>query len=142
MNSIVKLPCDDRSCGWYAALPEPQPARRLVGEQRADHVVIGAGFAGLAAARRLASHLPHARILLVDAQRVGYGASGAWHWKLPIKDGHAPRAGDMGIYGNPIAPQGISSSPPPNDGHIQKWPPMEIPGLESGPDCPKNEGEL
>lgn len=76
MNSIVKLPCDDRSCGWYAALPEPQPARRLVGEQRADHVVIGAGFAGLAAARRLASHLPHARILLVDAQRVGYGASG------------------------------------------------------------------
>ena len=76
MNSIVKLPHDDRSCGWYAALPEPRPCKRLSGLQKADHVVIGAGFAGLAAARRLAEHLPKSRILLVDAQRVGYGASG------------------------------------------------------------------
>ncbi|MCY1222871.1 Gamma-glutamylputrescine oxidoreductase [compost metagenome] len=76
MNSIVNLPHDDRSCGWYAALPEPRPCKRLHGVQKADHVVIGAGFAGLAAARRLAEHLPQSRILLVDAQRVGYGASG------------------------------------------------------------------
>ncbi|WP_263296058.1 NAD(P)/FAD-dependent oxidoreductase [Pseudomonas sp. A-R-19] len=76
MNSIVNLPHDDRSCGWYAALPEPLPATRLSGEQKADYVVIGAGFAGLAAARRLAEHMPQSRILLVDAQRVGYGASG------------------------------------------------------------------
>ncbi|MNZ28990.1 Gamma-glutamylputrescine oxidoreductase [compost metagenome] len=76
MNSIVKLPHDDRSCGWYAALPEPSPCKRLSGVQNADHVVIGAGFAGLAAARRLAEHLPQSRILLVDAQRIGYGASG------------------------------------------------------------------
>ena len=76
MNSIVNLPHDDRSCGWYAALPEPLPARRLIGEHKADYAVIGAGFAGLAAARRLAEHMPHKRILLVDAQRVGYGASG------------------------------------------------------------------
>ncbi|WP_081668096.1 NAD(P)/FAD-dependent oxidoreductase [Metapseudomonas resinovorans] len=76
MNSIVNLPNDDRSCGWYAALPEPLPCTRLVGEQKADYVVIGAGFAGLSAARRLAEHLPQARILLVDAQRIGYGASG------------------------------------------------------------------
>ncbi|MCY1285591.1 Gamma-glutamylputrescine oxidoreductase [compost metagenome] len=76
MNSIVKLPHDDRSCGWYAALPEPRPCKRLSGVQKADHVVIGAGFAGLAAARRLAEHLPQSRILLVDAQRIGYGASG------------------------------------------------------------------
>jgi len=76
MNSIVNLPHDDHSCGWYAALPEPRPARRLTGEQKADYVVVGAGFAGLAAARRLAEHMPQSRILLVDAQRVGYGASG------------------------------------------------------------------
>ncbi|MFB4392869.1 MULTISPECIES: NAD(P)/FAD-dependent oxidoreductase [unclassified Pseudomonas] len=76
MNSIVKLPFDDHSCGWYAALPEPLPPRRLSGPHKADHVVVGAGFAGLAAARRLASHMPQARILLVDAQRIGYGASG------------------------------------------------------------------
>ncbi|NWL77723.1 FAD-dependent oxidoreductase [Pseudomonas taiwanensis] len=76
MNSIVNLPHDDRTCGWYAALPEPLPCKRLSGVQKADHVVIGAGFAGLAAARRLAEHLPNSRILLVDAQRIGYGASG------------------------------------------------------------------
>lgn len=76
MNSIVNLPHDDRTCGWYAALPEPPAINRLIGEQKADYVVVGAGFAGLAAARRLAEHLPQARILLVDAQRVGFGASG------------------------------------------------------------------
>lgn len=76
MNNIVNLPHDDQSCGWYAALPAPRPGKRLVGEQKADYVVVGAGFAGLAAARRLAEHMPQSRIILVDAQRIAYGASG------------------------------------------------------------------
>ena len=76
MKDTINLPHDDASCGWYAALPGRPPCSRLEGEQRADYAVIGAGFAGLAAARRLAEHHPKARILLVDAQRVGYGASG------------------------------------------------------------------
>ena len=76
MKNTINLPHDDASCGWYAALPEQPPCKRLQGEQRADYTVIGAGFAGLAAARRLAEHYPEARILLVDAQRVAYGASG------------------------------------------------------------------
>ena len=76
MKNTINLPHDDASCGWYAALP-PQPAcTRLSGEQRADFAIVGAGFAGLAAARRLAAHHPQARILLVDAQRVAHGASG------------------------------------------------------------------
>jgi glycine/D-amino acid oxidase-like deaminating enzyme len=72
----MNLPYDDKTCGWYAALPPPRPVQSLRGEQIADYVVIGAGFAGLAAARRLAHHEPDARILLVDAQRVAEGASG------------------------------------------------------------------
>lgn len=76
MKNTINLPHDDASCGWYAALPEQPPCTRLEGEQRADYTVIGAGFAGLAAARRLAELCPEARILLVDAQRVAYGASG------------------------------------------------------------------
>jgi len=72
----INLPLDDNNCGWYAALPEPKAIKRLIGQQRADYVVIGAGFAGLAAARRLAELEPQARIILLDAQRVGYGASG------------------------------------------------------------------
>jgi len=76
MKNTINLPKDDAGCGWYAALPEQPACTRLQCEQRADFAVIGAGFAGLAAARRLAEQLPQARILLVDAQRVGYGASG------------------------------------------------------------------
>jgi glycine/D-amino acid oxidase-like deaminating enzyme len=72
----MNLPHDDNTCGWYAALPPPAPARRLAGRQITDYAVIGAGFAGLAAARRLAAHEPDARILLIDAQRVAEGASG------------------------------------------------------------------
>ena len=69
-------PNDDGSCGWYHILPAPPPAVPLTGGRRFDHVVLGAGFAGLAAARRLAEHLPEREVALVDAQRVGYGASG------------------------------------------------------------------
>lgn len=76
MKKTTSLPYDDSTCGWYAALPPAAPCRRLKGEQRADYTVIGAGFVGLAAARRLAELRPEARILLIDAQRVGYGASG------------------------------------------------------------------
>jgi choline dehydrogenase-like flavoprotein len=70
------LPHDDATCGWYCTLPEPAPARRVRGDERADWVVLGAGVTGLAAARRLGELRPDDRILLIDAQRVGYGASG------------------------------------------------------------------
>ncbi|HDU8161588.1 FAD-dependent oxidoreductase, partial [Acinetobacter baumannii] len=73
---MIALPNDDNTCGWYAALPPAGPAKKLIGLQKADYAIIGAGFAGLAAARRLAELKPHARIILVDAQRVAEGASG------------------------------------------------------------------
>ncbi|RRV29916.1 FAD-binding oxidoreductase [Pseudomonas sp. o96-267] len=76
MSKQINLPHDDSSCGWYAALPQQPACKRLQGEQRAYYAVIGAGFAGLAAARRLGELLPDKRIILVDAQRVGQGASG------------------------------------------------------------------
>ncbi|KQO31023.1 FAD-binding oxidoreductase [Pseudomonas chengduensis] len=76
MSKQINLPHDDSSCGWYAALPQQPACKRLHGEQRADYAVIGAGFAGLAAARRLGELLPDKRIIQVDAQRVGQGASG------------------------------------------------------------------
>ncbi|MHC4447624.1 MAG: NAD(P)/FAD-dependent oxidoreductase [Planctomycetota bacterium] len=73
---IRRLPNDDQSCGWHAILPPLEPARRLTAEQQADWVVLGAGFTGLATAHRLAEHHPQARVILLDAQRVGFGASG------------------------------------------------------------------
>jgi len=73
---VIHLPHDDQDCGWLSALPAREPKPSLRGEKRCDHAVIGAGFAGLAAARRLAELRPHAKIVLVDAQQVGQGASG------------------------------------------------------------------
>jgi glycine/D-amino acid oxidase-like deaminating enzyme len=73
---ISPLPRDDRTNGWTALLPDPGPARRLAGHQQADYAVIGAGIAGLAAAHRLGELKPNARVLLIDAQRVGDCASG------------------------------------------------------------------
>ncbi|MFC5508631.1 NAD(P)/FAD-dependent oxidoreductase [Bosea massiliensis] len=73
---IKTLPRDDRSCGWYQLLPVPKPACTLSGRQEADWVVVGAGFVGLAAARRLAALRPNDRIMLIEALRIGQGASG------------------------------------------------------------------
>ncbi len=73
---VAQPPTDPRIGGWYAQLPDPAPARRLAGEQTADWVVVGAGYTGLAAARRLAEHRPGERVLLLEALRVGLGASG------------------------------------------------------------------
>ncbi len=71
-----RLPVDDHYCGWLALLPPPAPPRRLLSDQRAQAAVIGAGFTGLAVARQLAAHQPHWRIVILEAQRVGEGASG------------------------------------------------------------------
>jgi glycine/D-amino acid oxidase-like deaminating enzyme len=73
---ISVFPKDPRPSGWYAILPEAPQVRRLTGQQKADWVVVGAGFTGVAAARRLAELAPNDRIVLIEAQRAGLGASG------------------------------------------------------------------
>jgi len=73
---ISPLPQDDGTNGWTALLPARNLACRLEGPQRTDYAVVGAGLAGLAAARRLAELKPQARIILLDAQRVGDCSSG------------------------------------------------------------------
>ncbi len=60
---------------WYAATATPlAPFAPLLGAQKADVCVIGAGYTGLSTAL----HLAHAGrdVVLLDAQRVGFGASG------------------------------------------------------------------
>jgi len=73
---VRRLPNDDDACGWTALLPPLPSARRLCGNEHADCAVVGAGFTGLAVARRLAVLRPDWRIVVLDAQRVGAGASG------------------------------------------------------------------
>ena len=76
MKSVSQLPQVDNHNGWSRILPGRQPATPLQGVQSSDWVVIGAGFAGLAAARRLAENRPMDRIILLEANQVGEGASG------------------------------------------------------------------
>lgn len=60
---------------WYAATTEsPAPFAPLEGETRADVCVIGAGFTGLSAALHLAGR--GFDVVLIEAHRVGFGASG------------------------------------------------------------------
>lgn len=73
---IRQIPRDDERCGWLAGWGEGAPARRWAGEGRSDVVVVGAGFTGLAAARRLAAVRPGWRVVVLEGQRAGFGASG------------------------------------------------------------------
>ncbi len=75
-RAISLLPQDDKTLGWSAIIPKREARPALTGDQRADWVVLGAGYAGLAAARRLAENNPGDAIALVEAQEVGEGASG------------------------------------------------------------------
>ncbi len=60
---------------WYAATATPTDAYpTLKGDQRADVCVVGGGYTGLSAALHLAQ--AGRRVVLVEAQRVGFGASG------------------------------------------------------------------
>ena len=76
VHRAVRTPADGSVPGWYGILPPPPPPRILLGRQKADWIVVGAGFAGLAAARRLSQLAPGDRVVVVDAQRVGWGAAG------------------------------------------------------------------
>lgn len=73
---VSRLPKDPGISGWYAVLPEPEPAHPLTQNVSADWLVIGAGFAGLAAARNLAKHRPEDKIVILDAARVAEGPAG------------------------------------------------------------------
>ncbi|WP_317055883.1 NAD(P)/FAD-dependent oxidoreductase [Roseovarius rhodophyticola] len=73
---ITQMPCDPGVTGWNAILPDAAPAQMLEAETTADWLVIGGGFAGLSAVRRLSQLHPDARIVLLDAKRIGEGPAG------------------------------------------------------------------
>src|SRR5210317_1679591 len=73
---INRLPLDDKTNGWSAILPRRTPRPALAGEITADWIVLGAGYAGLAAARRLAENCPDQQIAVIEAGCAGENASG------------------------------------------------------------------
>ena len=75
-RSVSRLPSNDSTNGWSRILPPRNPRPPLAGRRRADWVVVGAGYAGLAAARRLAENRPGDEIVLIEAGEAGENASG------------------------------------------------------------------
>ena len=70
------VPRHNDSNGWWETLPKPVPPRVLSKEIRVKTVIIGGGICGVSTANRLAELCPSDQICLIDAERIGNGASG------------------------------------------------------------------
>ncbi|MEI4472280.1 NAD(P)/FAD-dependent oxidoreductase [Frigidibacter sp. MR17.24] len=75
-HAATRLPVFTGTAGWRAILPPPPDRAPLLGETGADIAIVGAGFAGLSAARRLVQIDPNLRIVLLDAARIAEGGTG------------------------------------------------------------------
>lgn len=75
-RSAAGLPSDPGLSGWQAILPPAPPRASLAGSVTADWVVVGAGFAGLSAARRLAELHRGDRVVVLEAAAVAEGPAG------------------------------------------------------------------
>ncbi len=73
---VKRLPVDTGRSGWEAISRRTLPVRALETDETADWLVIGAGFAGLSAARRLTQTRPHDRIVVLDARELAQGPAG------------------------------------------------------------------
>ena len=67
---------NDNSCSWINDLDPRTNIKTLQSNQDTDWLIVGAGYTGLSAARKLGQLLPNQKIILIDAQLAGEGASG------------------------------------------------------------------
>ena len=73
---VARLPVETGRSGWEAISARAFAPESLTGAIRADWVIVGGGFGGLSAARRLLQIRPNDRIVLLDAQLLAQGAAG------------------------------------------------------------------
>tara|TARA_B110000444_G_scaffold260311_1_gene306792 strand:+ start:217 stop:1521 length:1305 start_codon:yes stop_codon:yes gene_type:complete len=67
---------NDNSCSWINDLPSRKNIKVINKNEDCDWLVVGAGYTGLSAARKLGQIQPNQKIIVVDAQLAGEGASG------------------------------------------------------------------
>ena len=75
-TSVPKVAPIPGPAAWNEILGQRPVARPLEGAVCADFVVVGAGFAGLSAARRIRQLQPTASVVVLDAMRVAEGSAG------------------------------------------------------------------
>jgi len=66
---------NDNSCSWINDLNPRTNIKVIKSNQDCDWLIIGAGYTGLSAARKLGNLFPNQKIILVDSQLAGEGAS-------------------------------------------------------------------
>ena len=66
---------NDNSCSWINDLDKKSNIKTLDQDKTCEFLIIGAGYTGLSAARKLSELHPNQKIILVDAQLAGEGAS-------------------------------------------------------------------
>ena len=66
---------NDNSCSWIKDLITRTNIKTLQSNEDCEWLIIGAGYTGLSAARKLGQLYPNKKIILVDAQLAGEGAS-------------------------------------------------------------------
>jgi ribulose 1,5-bisphosphate synthetase/thiazole synthase len=67
---------NDNNCSWLTNVPRKFFFKTISDNLECNYLVVGAGYTGLSAARKLAQLHPKERVILVDAQLAGEGASG------------------------------------------------------------------
>ena len=67
---------NDSSCSWIKDLNSRSNIKILKENKSCDWLIVGAGYTGLSAARKLSELHPNQKIIIVDAQLAGEGASG------------------------------------------------------------------
>lgn len=73
---IKQLPMDPGPAAWNSILPKVPERASLNIKRCADWLIVGAGFSGLSAARRLSELHPGDEIVVLDAERVAEGPAG------------------------------------------------------------------
>ena len=76
IHQARRLPVQRGPAAWSAILPGQDAPVPLDGDKAVDVVIVGGGFAGLAAARRLHLSDPDLTIAVLEAGRLAEGASG------------------------------------------------------------------
>ena len=66
---------NDDKCAWINDLHPRMNIKSLKLKEDTDWLIIGAGYTGLSAVRKLGQLYPNQKIILVDAQLAGEGAS-------------------------------------------------------------------
>jgi glycine/D-amino acid oxidase-like deaminating enzyme len=66
---------NDNECSWIRDLIPRTNIKTLQSNENSEWLVIGAGYTGLSAARKLGQLYPNQKIIIVDAQLAGEGAS-------------------------------------------------------------------